>query len=454
MHSLNINARRATPPELTATRSPAAAPSAADPAGFATLLRQNKAAPAPPPSASPPPASLHVPPPPVPKSQPQPQPPSVSPEPTRPARNDAQSVDGAPQASPNHDADAPDAAEPTEHAPGASPTSKRGPALSRSSRLPGLPGSPRPGTEAGRDRDTAKPTGDDAPRVDDKTQERATASPTGAASIDMLGWLAAREAATKSPRLPAEGELHSTPREGEGKASLTKGAEWPQPGIATAEAAVHDNAASRPWRGGDSSDKNEFGATLAQAQAVESIDRREAALQRRGETRRDDATAALQSAASMAPKFGDAAVPTAVTIAAPLATPAFADELGLRMSTLVEAGVERAELHLNPADLGPISVNITMDGTLATIDFGADLAATRHAIEAGLPALAGALQNAGFTLTGGGVSQHGGGDRGSRDDPRASGRAGARHTADDDAVQRVSTAARRVLTQGGIDLFA
>ena len=85
--------------------------------------------------------------------------------------------------------------------------------------------------------------------------------------------------------------------------------------------------------------------------------------------------------------------PTAVEIASPLAGPQFAQELGLRMSVLASGGVQHAELHLNPAEMGPVSVQITIDGTQARIDFGADLAATRLAIEAGLPELASALRD-------------------------------------------------------------
>jgi len=92
-----------------------------------------------------------------------------------------------------------------------------------------------------------------------------------------------------------------------------------------------------------------------------------------------------------------------VTIATPVAAPVFAQSLGLQMSVLARDGVQHAELHLNPADMGPVSVQIVMDGTQARVDFGADVAATRHAIEAGLPELASALRDAGFTLAGGGV---------------------------------------------------
>ena len=97
------------------------------------------------------------------------------------------------------------------------------------------------------------------------------------------------------------------------------------------------------------------------------------------------------------------------------------------MSVLVKDGVQQAELHLNPAETGPVSIAITLEGTQAHVEFGADLAATRQAIENGLPALASALRDAGFTLAGGGVAQHSrsGGGQGERRSgrPRRSGRA-------------------------------
>jgi flagellar hook-length control protein FliK len=145
-----------------------------------------------------------------------------------------------------------------------------------------------------------------------------------------------------------------------------------------------------------------------------------------------------------------------VLIAAPIAAPEFAQVLGLQMSVLARDGIQRAELQLNPAEMGPVSVQIVMDGTQARVDFGADLAATRQAIEAGLPELASALRDAGFTLAGGGVSQHSGG-RSHADEAGDGGSSGRRHRPEasllDDAVSRVSAAARRVVSAGGIDLF-
>jgi flagellar hook-length control protein FliK len=149
----------------------------------------------------------------------------------------------------------------------------------------------------------------------------------------------------------------------------------------------------------------------------------------------------------------EAAAPVSVAIPTPVNAPDFAQTLGLQMSVLAKDSVQQAELHLNPAEMGPVSVQIVMDGTQARIDFGADTAATRHAIEAGLPELASALRDAGFTLAGGGVSQHSSSRRDSGD---ADGNGSRRSTraVSGESVARVSTAARRIVTNGGIDLYA
>ena len=166
----------------------------------------------------------------------------------------------------------------------------------------------------------------------------------------------------------------------------------------------------------------------------------------------DGVAAGALSAAPSTPR--DVAAAVSVPIPTPVNAPDFAQTLGLQLSVLAKDGVQRAELHLNPAEMGPVSVQIVMDGTQARIDFGADVAATRSAIEAGLPELASALRDAGFTLAGGGVSQHSSprGDGGGQPDTRTPHRGG--RTAPDDTVARVSTAARRIVTAGGVDLYA
>ena len=163
-----------------------------------------------------------------------------------------------------------------------------------------------------------------------------------------------------------------------------------------------------------------------------------------------DAAAASIAAAGPVRGSSEAAgtVPTALTLATPIDAPEFSATFGIQVSLLAQDGVQHAELHLNPAETGPVSIHIAVEGTTARVDFGADLAATRQAIERGLPELAGALRDAGLTLTGGGVSQHAGsrqgGDRGAPG-PRTA-NAAAPIAAPPRTVTRIAA--------GGIDLYA
>jgi flagellar hook-length control protein FliK len=145
----------------------------------------------------------------------------------------------------------------------------------------------------------------------------------------------------------------------------------------------------------------------------------------------------------------------AANLPVPVDSPEFASALGVQVSVFVREGVQHAELHLNPVETGPVSIAITLEGTQAHVEFGADLAATRQAIENGLPELASALRDAGFTLAGGGVSQHArsGGGQGS-DDP--AGRAGQRRgeARTSDALEATVQRATQRIAAGGVDLYA
>ncbi len=145
--------------------------------------------------------------------------------------------------------------------------------------------------------------------------------------------------------------------------------------------------------------------------------------------------------------------PAVLTLPTPIDAPDFAAALGVKVSVLAHDGVQHAELHLNPAETGPVSIRIEVDGTAARVDFGADLAATRQAIERGLPELASALRDAGLTLAGGGVSQHAGGRAG---DERAATADTRRAIVAVAAPVPSATAARsaRRVALGGIDLYA
>jgi flagellar hook-length control protein FliK len=84
--------------------------------------------------------------------------------------------------------------------------------------------------------------------------------------------------------------------------------------------------------------------------------------------------------------------------------PEFVPAFSARIATLVQEGVEHARVHLNPVDMGPVSLQLALDGQQVRVDMTAELAATRQVLEQALPTLAGALREAGFTLSGGGVA--------------------------------------------------
>ena len=229
-----------------------------------------------------------------------------------------------------------------------------------------------------------------------------------------------------------------------------------RPSQVTADTDLKEKAAQSRAQRADATVTGPFAGMLAEQRRGEAVAPWQAAT-----TDRSREAAPLHAAAFAPTPAGDTAlaapttVPPMLSIATPVDAPDFARELGLRLAILAKDGVHAAELHLNPAEMGPVSVQIVMEGTQARIDFGADLAVTRAAIEAGLPELASALADAGFTLAGGGVSQHAGGQRsGGREPGSPEPRRDRGRAIEEEEVQRVASAARRIVDRGGVDLFA
>jgi flagellar hook-length control protein FliK len=115
----------------------------------------------------------------------------------------------------------------------------------------------------------------------------------------------------------------------------------------------------------------------------------------------------LQAASPPLPAAAPRPAEAPATIAqlpAAIDSPGFAPALATQVRWWAHDGVQQAQLTLNPPEMGPVAVKIVvLDGREARIDFSADLAATRVAIEAALPVLAAALDESGLRLSGGGV---------------------------------------------------
>jgi len=419
---LTINASSLRAPLSDAAATPTSgSDSSSDPAGFSSLLRQSQAAAAPP------------------------KPATTSPKSTAPStRDDAaartadRTQDAEPPQSADHDTEA--SAEANESATANDATSRTRAQAKAKPRADYASRTAKPASEA---------TTSDAKLADKAAPANAAAAATApSAQIDpnVAQWLAAQQRQTSAAKAGADTQATSD---------------------AAANALVDTNATIKGARADDTAigadPKDKAGHCVLRFAAAADAAGLEAA---RIEPRAADVTAASTAHAAdkadgvpatslqpapTAPR--EAAAPASAAIATPVNAPDFAQTLGVQMSMFAKDGVQQAELHLNPAEMGPVSVQIVMDGTQARIDFGADVAATRHAIEAGLPELASALRDAGFTLAGGGVSQHSNsrGDGGQADGGNT--RRSLRPVSDD-SVARVNTAARRVVTNGGVDLYA
>lgn len=137
-------------------------------------------------------------------------------------------------------------------------------------------------------------------------------------------------------------------------------------------------------------------------------------------------------------------------IAESVHSPGFPSALGAELSLLVQEGVHEARLQLNPAEMGPITVQIQIDGQNAQVVMAAEQALTRERLEQALPALAGALQDSGLTLTGGGVFQ-----QPRQAQPQASAPGPRGGTAAGEPVPAEAAAPlRRSVAAGGVDLYA
>jgi flagellar hook-length control protein FliK len=141
---------------------------------------------------------------------------------------------------------------------------------------------------------------------------------------------------------------------------------------------------------------------------------------------------------------------------------ALADKVSLWVNTARTDGPMTAELHLNPADMGPIQVKIALEGQSAQVDFAAAAAETRKAIEASLSALSSALSDVGLNLTGGDVTsqtaqqsfgQQSAPSEGARGVSTGSSAASAAEDEGDAAFMQ-GVSAPRAGRPGGLDLYA
>jgi flagellar hook-length control protein FliK len=146
-------------------------------------------------------------------------------------------------------------------------------------------------------------------------------------------------------------------------------------------------------------------------------------------------------------------------ITVPVQDPYFADAFAERVTWLVREGLQSAELTLNPQDLGPIQIELALDGDAASIGVVAADPEARGAIEQALPRLREMLTSQGLQLGGAmidaGTGRSPQGDGGRGRGPRPEGRGGIVSLLGSAALDPSgATSTARAAHTGRIDVFA
>lgn len=149
----------------------------------------------------------------------------------------------------------------------------------------------------------------------------------------------------------------------------------------------------------------------------------------------------------------------AATLSAPLGSSDWQQGLGQQLIGLHQRGGQQIELHLHPAELGPLSISLKLGDNAAHAHFLAAHPQVRAAIEQALPQLREALAEQGITLgetsVGEQRQQQAQGEPGARSEARGEQLAG-NGEADEIATGLPQAGARTTTGQlaGGIDLYA
>ena len=143
------------------------------------------------------------------------------------------------------------------------------------------------------------------------------------------------------------------------------------------------------------------------------------------------------------------------TINTPVRDAAWGDKLGERLLMLSGNQTKTAEIKLTPADLGPLRVRVTIEEGAAHVQFHAQHAVTREAIEQALPRLREMLAESGLSLGQADVSEQGVADgKADREFTSGSNTAASGEQPDDAIEADLSERRKTVARNNLLDTFA
>ena len=152
---------------------------------------------------------------------------------------------------------------------------------------------------------------------------------------------------------------------------------------------------------------------------------------------------------------GPAPTPAAPRIDTPLGAPGWSTALADRMVMLVGDKQQVAELHINPPQLGPVEITLTLSDDKASLVFASSHATVRETIESSLPRLREVLAESGINLGQASVTADSPRDGSAQAQSRSSfGGGGSGRTEADSTPLGASALAAARRARGMVDLFA
>ena len=159
---------------------------------------------------------------------------------------------------------------------------------------------------------------------------------------------------------------------------------------------------------------------------------------------------AAMNAGAAAPTQGAHVAAATAAIAAHVAAPGWDRAVGEKVVWMAGQHLQVAELHLNPPELGPLQITLTVNNDLASAQFVSQHAAVRDAIEAAMPRLREMLAEGGITLGNANVSAESFREQAQQDSRNHAARGAAQ--AETGGAFRVTQSMRTL--RGLVDIFA
>lgn len=113
---------------------------------------------------------------------------------------------------------------------------------------------------------------------------------------------------------------------------------------------------------------------------------------------RPESQPSVVSATSVVAVAPQTAAPVQASVATPLGTPGWQASFADQVNVVVQTRQPAAEIQLNPPNLGPVEIKVTMTGDQANVQFFSAHAPVREAIQSAMPRLGDALAASGLSL--------------------------------------------------------